>query len=372
MSDGGKVESKREKENVNDASKRVGADEFGRAVSKIAVAQICESVGFQSFNVSAIDALAGIAVRYLCDLGKTASFYAILAGRTECNVFDVIQGLEDLGSSTGFLGASEVNHCLMASGTVREIVEYVESAEEIPFAQSVPHFPVIQNRRMTPSFVQLGEVPAFKHIPAWLPAFPDPHTYIYSPMWNERATDPREDKIELATQRRKAERSLLCLQQRLLCNGSAVAATSAEAGNNGKALQVSESKNPFLATPVRAGEKDVSPVVLPAKVAGDAIVENHVSVLETFAPAIEAVKGAFCDSGDSEKKVLPDKRHAVHLRFKTGKKLLGESLDLSLRNKGSGKFESWIGRDDEKDDKKRRAEFILRQSMENPQELNQL
>ncbi|KAA8518722.1 hypothetical protein F0562_016504 [Nyssa sinensis] len=371
MSDGGKVESKRGKENGNGTSKRAGADEFGRAVLKIAVAQICESVGFQNFNMSGVEALAGIAVRYLRDLGKTASFYAHLAGRTECNVFDVIQGLEDLGLSKGFLGAGDVSHCLMAS-VVREIFDYVELAEEIPFAQSVPHFPVKQNRRMTPSFVQMGEVPASKHIPAWLPAFPDPHTYIYSPMWNERATDPREDKIQLARQQRKAERSLLSLQQRLLCNGSVEASSSAKAGNDGNALQIAETKNPFLASPLRAGEKDVSSVVLPAKVAADAIVENHVSVLETFAPAIEAAKGAFCDSEDSEKRVLPDKRHAVLLRFKTGKKFLGESFVLSLQNKGSGKSAYWIGQEDEKDDKKRRAELILRQSMENPLELNQL
>ncbi|KAA8516569.1 hypothetical protein F0562_016925 [Nyssa sinensis] len=292
--------------------------------------------GFRASTHQLLRLLLIFAVRYLCDLGKTASFYANLAG------------------------------------TVRETVEYVESAEEIPFAQPLSNFPVIQNLRMTPSFAQMGETPVFKHIPAWLPAFPDPHTYIYSPIWNERATDPRADKIELARQQRKAEMSLLSLQQRLVCNGLAVASTSVDEGNDWKALQVAETKSPFLATPLRAEEDDDSPVALPAKLAGEAIVENHVSVLETFAPAIEAVKGAFCDSGDSEKKVLPDKRRAVHLPFKTGKKLLGECFDLSLRNKGSGKSSSWIGRDDEKDDKKRRAELILRQSMENPQELTQL
>ncbi|CAL5419893.1 unnamed protein product [Camellia sinensis] len=372
MSDGRKVESKREKENGSHALKRANADEFGRAVSRIAVAQICESVGFQSFNESALEVLTDIVARYLCDLGKTASFYANLAGRTECNVFDVIQGLGDLGSVNGFSGASEVSYCLTVSGTVREIVEYGESAEEIPFAQPIPHFPIMRNRSMTPSFMQMGEIPTFKHIPSWLPAFPDPHTYIHTPTWNERETDPRSDKIELARQRRKAERSLLSLQQRLLCNGSASSSISADVCDDDKVLQVSETKNPFLATPLQAGEKDVSSVPLPVKLSDETVVENHVSVLETFAPAIEAMKGGFCDSGDIDKNVLPDKRPAVHLNFKSGKKLLGESVDLRLWNKGSGKTAPWIGRDDEKDDKKRRAELILRQSMENPQELTQL
>lgn len=370
MTDGVEAKSKREKENGGESHKRAVADEYGRAVSKTAAAQMCESVGFESFNESALEALSDIAVRYLCDLGKTASFYANLAGRTECNVFDIIQGLEDLGSSTGFLGASQVSDSLTGSGAVREIIEYVESSEDIPFAQPVPHFPVIRRQRATPSFVQMGETPAFKHIPAWLPAFPDPHTYIHSPMWNERVTDPRADKIELARQRRKAESSLLSLQQRLLGTGSAVASTSQ--ADDGNRIQVAVSDNPFLAKPIQVGEKGISQVVPPSKLSDLAIMENHVSLLETFTPAIEAVKGGFVDLGDSAEKILPEKRPSIHLNFKTCRKVIGESLDLSLKNKGSGKTMAWFGRDDEKDDKKRRAELILRQSMENPQELNQL
>lgn len=100
--------------------------------------------------------------------------------------------------------------------------------------------------------------------------------------------------------------------------------------------------------------------------------ENHFSVLDAFAPAIEAVKDGICDLGDGEKMRLPEKRPAVQLKFGTGKKFLGESLNLSIRNRGSGRQASWLGRDEERDDKKRRAELILRQSMENPQELTQL
>ncbi|KAL6987368.1 hypothetical protein U1Q18_013117 [Sarracenia purpurea var. burkii] len=372
MSDGGKEESKRETENEKGAPKRVSANEFGREVSKIAVAQICKSVGFENFNESALDDLTDIAIRYVRDLGKTASFYANLAGRTESNVFDVIQGLEDLCSFRGFSGASEVGRWITGSGSVRQIVEYVGDAEEVPFAQAIPHFPVMRNQVMTPSFKLMGETPAFKHIPPWLPAFPDPHTYIYTPTWNERATDPRADKIELARQRRKAERSLLSLQQRLVCNGFAIASTSVNESNDGNASQVAKTKNPFIATPLQAGEKDVSLVPPPVKLSAKGVAENHVSVLDTFAPAIEAMRGGLCDSDDIDKKVIPDKRPAVRLKFKTGKKILGESLDLSLRNKSSGKTAYWMGRDDEKDDKKRRAELILRQSMENPHELSQL
>lgn len=345
-----------------------GANGYGRAVSKVAVAQICESVGFHGVKDSALEALTDVAIRYLCDLGKTGSYYANLAGRTECNVFDIVRGLEDLEASQGFSGAAEVKNCLAGSGTVRGIVEYVDSAEEIQFAQPLPRFPVVKNRKLIPSFAQMGETPPGKHIPDWLPAFPDPHTYIHTPVWNERVSDPRADKIEQARQRRKAERSLLSLQQRLLVNGSV--------GTSASCSDVKETDgfetNPFLQPPLKPGEKDVSPVVIPRMPSDETGGRNHMSVLEAFAPAIEAVKDRFSDDGEDGNRVLPNVRPAVQLKFRSGKKFLGESLDLSIQKKGIERAASWVARDDERDDKKRRAEFILRQSTEYPQELNQL
>lgn len=367
MRDEGVVESKKENSHL---SRRAGGDEFGRAVSRIAVAQICESVGFESFNESALDALADIAVRYLRDLGRAASFNSNLAGRTECNVFDIIRGLEDLSASTGFSGASGESVCLAESGTIRGVIEYVESAEEVPFVQPVPNFPIVRKPSGIPSFVQMGETPTFKHVPAWLPAFPDPHTYIHTPMWNERKTDPRADKIELARQRRKAESSLLNLQQRIMCNGLAVASTSAKLDNG---FVEGESKNPFLAAPLKAGEKDVSTIVMPSKLLEEGHGNKHASLLETFAPAIEAIKDGVSEFGDGAGTSVPEKRLAVRLNFKSARKtFLGESPDLSLLNKGGQASSSWFGRDEDRDDKKRRAELIIRQSMDNPQELTQL
>ncbi|KAL6585401.1 hypothetical protein OROMI_002045 [Orobanche minor] len=362
MSDGGKDEGKRDKQ--NNSTIQSGAINYGRAISRTAVAQICESTGFEGFHESALDSLAGMAIRYICDLGKTSKFYANLSGRCECNVFDIVQGLEDLVLPQGFSGASVLyTDCKLSSGAIREIKEYVESADESPFAQPVQQFPVIRERNMIPSFLQMGETPSFKHVPQWLPAFPDPHTYIWTPVWNERVSDPRADKIELARQHRKAERSLLNLQQRLLGNGSATAAISSELD--------SETDNPFLAKPVHAGERDVLPVTLTGNLSAGTHAEKHVSLLDTFAPAIEAMKDGLDFESDVEK-IIPEKRVSMFLEFKGGKKVFGEPLDLRIRNWASGKTASWFGREDERDDKKRRVEFILRQSLENQQELPQL
>ncbi|KAL3646790.1 hypothetical protein CASFOL_009334 [Castilleja foliolosa] len=363
MSDGGKSEGKIDE--PDDSIIRSGTGNYSRAIARTAVAQVCESIGFVGFNESALDSLADIAIRYLCDLGKASRFYTNLSGRTECNVFDIAQGLEDLCLPIGFRGSSDIyTDCKVNSGAIREIEDYVKTSDEIPFAQPLQRFPVIRDRIMIPSFLQMDETPCFKHLPAWLPAFPDPHTYIRTPVWNERVSDPHTDKIELARQHRKAERSLLSLQQRLLCNGSSMATTSSD-------LYAGKTDNPFLANPLQAGERDVSSVCLPAKLPVEMHTEKHVSLLETFAPALEAMKDGL-DSGSDEEKIVPVKRASVFLEFKSGKKVFGEPLDLRIRNRALGKTTSWFGREDERDDKKRRVEFILRQSLENQQELPQL
>lgn len=377
MSDGGK-------EIRNHHHKNQGSDEYGRAIAKIAVAQICESVGFegyqqqqqpsssssndftgfQTFQHSTLDVLSEVAIRYILDLGKTAHFYANLAGRTQCNALDVVQGLEDLVSLQGFSGASDVDRSLAESGTLKEIMQYVES-EEIPFARDVTNFPVVKSRRQTPSFLQIGETPDGEHIPAWLPAFPDKHTYVHTPVWNERTTDARTDKIEQARQRRKEERSLLSLQQRLAVNASSGFTSTNNAVDDGK-LKFGEENNPFFAPPLQSGEKDVSPVVPPPP-----HVNNRKSlVLETFAPAIGNAVNDVNESGHDDRKFLPNKRPIVNFKLGASKKSLGVPLDLAIQTRSTGDNTQLFLRGDEKDEKKRRAERILKESMENSRELS--
>lgn len=369
MSDGGRLESRGEQEQEHAPDNLADSRDLGSAISRVAVAQICESVGFDGSTESAIDSFSEIAGRYISDLGKIATFYANLSGRSECSIFDIVSGLEDLCSQTGFM---EVNSCRFNSGVMKEIVEYVDRSEDIPFAQPISRFPVINVPKVIPSFERMGEKPESSHIPPWLPAFPDPHTYIHTATWNERESNPRDDKIELVRQRRKAEMSLLNLQQRLLCYGLPVASSLQKPRES--TAEKDESENPFLAKTLQAGEKDVSSIALPAKFS----TIGRGSLLETFSPAIEAMKDGISDSenGIDRKNVTDKRRPAVCLEFKPGKKVLGDSLDLRLWNKGSARAgASWSRRDDDsniKDDKKRRAELILRQAMENQQELTQL
>ncbi|XP_022144661.1 transcription initiation factor TFIID subunit 8-like [Momordica charantia] len=361
MSDGARNNMQSNHHQSSD-SRKFRPNEFGREVSRIAVAQMCNTAGFQSFEGSALDSLADIAIKYLRHLGEIAAFYANLSGRVECNVFDIIRGLEELESSQGFQGAWEPNKCLANSGSVKNIVRYVDSVEEIPFAQPLPRFPVIKNREPIPSFVQIGETPPGKHIPNWLPALPDAHTYHHSALWRRKPREPRAEKIELARQRRKAEKSLLGLQQRLVSCGS-------ERCGNGEIA--------FSGTCLEEVQDGVPLIGLASENLISEDGRGHLSVPEVFAPAIEAIKGGDFPNGEDEKaKILPHARPLVHFKLETSKTFLGGSMNLGA--KMAGIRESGVRRDDERDqknherdEKKRRVEYILRHSIDKPEELNQ-
>ncbi|MBA0571800.1 hypothetical protein Golob_002174 [Gossypium lobatum] len=264
MKDGG-FENKKELENSKNQSKYskfyIKSDDFALAIATVAVAQVCESVGFQSFQHSALEALSAIIVWYIYNLGKTANFNANLAGRVEANVFDVIHGLEELESGLGFAGASDVNRCVANLGIVRDIVHFVGDGDDIPFAYEVPWFTVVKEWKGIGSFWEKGEDPHGEHIPSWLPAFPGPETYAArSSVGNGTMTASNEVKNGLVRVERKIERPLLNFQQQFAHNGNE-GGSSHVGGDKGKAKEASNS-NPYLAAPLHFGEKEVhvSPV----------------------------------------------------------------------------------------------------------------
>ncbi|KAI4346688.1 hypothetical protein L6164_007561 [Bauhinia variegata] len=374
MSNGG-GETGRQLEQPN-TRRKLGGDDFAKAIAKIAVAQVCESEGFQSVQQSALETLCDVVVQYIWSIGKIAHDHANLAGRAECNVFDTIQGLEDLASSQGFSGASDIDHCLGSSGIVQDIVHFVSKFEQIPFAFSIPQFPVVKKRVLTPSFSQMGEDPPGEHITAWLPAFPDPQTYAQ----DERGMEPRAAKFELEREDGIGERCALNFQQQLVSSmfGKSTFIDLADA----KAKAVAAEGNPFLAAPLQLGDKEVSSVVAPVKLSNDAasenpVVENFVedksiSVREMFAPAIEAMKNTLCGSEEEQRNLLLNGRPTVQFKIGMGRKFLGSLVDPNQGKEEHKKTLPFFEMEDEKDDKKRRAEKILRESLENPDELVQM
>ncbi|KAF8776686.1 hypothetical protein HU200_003414 [Digitaria exilis] len=348
-------------------------DEFGRAVARAAVAQALEAAGFDCAHRSAVDAVVDVLLRYITHLGRSAAFHANLAGRALANELDIIQALEEVGADTdGFAGASATGHCLVGSGVVRDLMAFVDK-DEVPFVRPLPRFPVPRVQpQPSVSFAVAGKETGMRHVPEWLPVFPDPHTYVRTDAWVEPPpTKDRVDKVEQVRQRRKAEKSLLSLQQRLAQAGAEgfhpAAALTQDSAEKGKEIQAAGTKrNPFLEPALPPGEKDVSEVDAPPE-------KKKLSVLEAFAPAIQAtaVREIDAETGldRNQRSIVPKERAPVHLKIGFGRKPVAPVLNsgaLDLRDDPS------FLKEEAKDDKKRRAGMILRASMENPQELPQL
>lgn len=379
MNDGGSDSRKDTQNNFTQSQnkkRRSTVDDFSDGIARVAVLQICESSGFQGFQQSALDAISSVAIRYIRAIGKTANLYANLACRNECNVFDVIQGLEDLGSVQGFFGASDVHHCLSGSGTIREIFRYIGEAEEIPFAYPLPGFPVVKEREPNSTFLLKGESPPGEHIPSWLPAFPDPETYAKISIGDENVIHVKGDETDVVGKHREPDSALTNLQQQMTCNGSEPAVAT-NPGNSFKGGRTGES-NPFLVSPLPYGEKEVSSVVLPAKLSNEAFpqhldhraMDNHVSEMDAFAPAIEAVKHKQHHPEDVNRSIPFSMRSTIQFKVGGSKKSFHKAS--VFQNEDMEKTTHWFADDGIQDEKKRRVEQILKNSIENMEELAHL
>ncbi len=350
-----------------------GGGDFGRAVARAAVARMLEAAGFVCAHRSAVDALVDVLLRYICQLGRAATFHANLAGRAAANECDVIQFLEECGAAYyGFAGAASVSaRCLANSAVVKDMAVFVGASKESPFAgRPLPRFPVQRvPLHSTTSFAVLGRESGMSHVPEWLPAFPEPHTYVRSELWSEEVAKAGADEVERARQRRKAEKSLLSLQRRLALAGAdgfrpGMLVDDAVKANG---LDVVESKaNPFHERALPYGEKVVSEVTMPG-------VGKTFSVVEAFAPAFEESKGGEFDEGmdqgqndsQTQKRVVPKERPPVYFRIGIDKK----SMVMALNSRALVELKDpWFF----KEDKEQRAELILREAMDNPHELTQL
>lgn len=82
-------------------------------------------------------------------------------------------------ASQGFPPAQDVGPCFSGAGKVEDIAACVFSLVEIPYAQSIPNFPMIKNVRLILSFLQMDETPPGQHVSTWFPAFLDSHAYMH-------------------------------------------------------------------------------------------------------------------------------------------------------------------------------------------------
>ncbi|CAH8386783.1 unnamed protein product [Eruca vesicaria subsp. sativa] len=324
---------------------RFGGNDFTYAVTRMAVAQICESVEissyqesharegarFSSFQETALERLTEVVIQYIQSVGKTTQFYANMAGRVEGNALDIVQALEDLGSGMGFSGAHDVEHCLADSGVVKDIIRYTAEAEEVPFVYSLPRFPFNKGKRPAPSFAEVGAEVPDEHIPVWLPAFPQ--TKMSSEL-EETSADKIQGEV-------KSKENGLSLQSVDVDRVKVLKSVDQK-----DVLKPTEEPecNPFLAAPVWVGEKNVPRLFCPSQLTNEEVQDSekqenkshHIPSLEACAPSGmikdkirlgETEDGEKKDGGRTQRKLL---------RFKIGTRKAPVCLTIkeSLEEKG--------------------------------------
>ncbi|KAJ6978000.1 hypothetical protein D5086_023717 [Populus alba] len=156
--------------------------DYAFKITKTAVSQICQSVGFKTTQLSALETLTHVATLFLQTLAKTAVLYSNASNRTQSNIFDIINSLHDMSSVRGFTGGSTL-HCnisgisLLRSSVFKNIKSFVEFSDEIPFAKPIPRGESISLRRNSIP-LELNELGSRGlHIPRWLPRCPDESSF---------------------------------------------------------------------------------------------------------------------------------------------------------------------------------------------------
>lgn len=149
------------------------APEFSFTLARVAVAQICQSVGYDGAQKPALEALTDIATRYLKAIAKSSAESANSSGRTESNLFDIIAAIEELRSVQGFAGSWKVrSRSLWRSAAIKDLMKFFKYTDRIPFAQPWPPWMSSSRRERVPVNSDNSEwydVGRSKHVPRWLP-----------------------------------------------------------------------------------------------------------------------------------------------------------------------------------------------------------
>uniref|UniRef100_A0A0E0K402 Protein kinase domain-containing protein n=1 Tax=Oryza punctata TaxID=4537 RepID=A0A0E0K402_ORYPU len=138
------------------------------AVSRVSIAQILRSSGYTAAEPAALRALSDIAGRYVASLGRAAE----ARGRTEPNLVDLTHALEDHALG-GFPGASDPARPVLRSGALSVLAGFVRAVREVPFPKPVPRRGGAPRGKAWESFAAAGKEPPLKHVPRWLPCFPE-------------------------------------------------------------------------------------------------------------------------------------------------------------------------------------------------------
>lgn len=130
--------------------------DYSRAVLRMVVAQICQTIGWHSINSTPLEFMVDLMQEYILRISKLTHQYAEVLGRTEPN-------LDDLGLAFRHMNID-----------IQELAEYVKNVDSVPCSITVPKFPVKRENHL--NFLKPGSrevvtrpVHIHEHLPAMYP-----------------------------------------------------------------------------------------------------------------------------------------------------------------------------------------------------------
>ncbi|XP_053677978.1 uncharacterized protein LOC128728381 [Anopheles nili] len=155
---------------------------YAQSVLKVAVAQICQTIGWHSAHTSTMDLLVDVTQHFLREITRSMHRYSELYNRTEANLDDLALAYKDIGIN------------------LQELMEYIQFVDPIQLPLEVPRFPLPKESNL--NFLKPGSREVLMrpvHIPEHMP----PIFFENEEDGEERnGTSNDEDKIVLYSEAR--------------------------------------------------------------------------------------------------------------------------------------------------------------------------
>lgn len=144
--------------------------------------------------------------------------------------------------------------------SIPALLKYAKELEDSPLVQNVSEFPIAKALSPLISFTSRGETPP-SHIPAFLPAFPDPHTLMETAKFTKTTHTTRTRQQQITEQQQLGEEALLRIEAREHPESAPLQSAKQRLGGGDEAKEPEEEKtgNAFLA-PVLWEESAAAPM----------------------------------------------------------------------------------------------------------------
>uniref|UniRef100_A0AC11D602 TATA-box binding protein associated factor 8 n=1 Tax=Ovis aries TaxID=9940 RepID=A0AC11D602_SHEEP len=131
-----------------------------RRTLQVVVSSLLTEAGFESAEKASVETLTEMLQSYISEIGRSAKSYCEHTARTQPTLSDIVVTLVEMGFNVDTLPA------------------YAKRSQRMVITA-----PPVTNQPVTPKALTAGQNrPHPPHIPSHFPEFPDPHTYIKTPL----------------------------------------------------------------------------------------------------------------------------------------------------------------------------------------------